>query len=85
MNLTQERPIVESRLVDYYLRVGIAAEALAKATVHSRYVVEIRNGRLEISLFGRDPNIMVGTYGVEPAAEDWERAVSSLLREGASP
>lgn len=76
--MTNERPIVESRLVDHFLEVGIAADTLARLTVYGKLEVRIAKGRIEITESGEPTVFWVGTQFVEPSASDWTTAADYI-------
>ena len=80
--MNEERPIVDSRLIDHFLAVGIAADSLAKLTVFGDVEVHIRKGRIEVSAPGSEPHITAGTMYVDPSADDWDLALRYVRFQG---
>ena len=69
--------IEDSRLVEHFIRVGIAATHLARVSVNVRNMeFTLKWGRLSIGDYS------AGTQGIEPTAADWERLVLILTENG---
>ena len=68
----------DSVLMDAYLRIGIAATEVGRLSVDvpSAEII-LKWGRLSIGAYS------VGTSGVTPTADDWERLVQMLIAGGA--
>ena len=65
---------IESELVDAYIRIGIAVVHLARQSLTSDLALVLKDGRIDVG------DCSVGTTGVEPTAEDWERLVMMVSR-----
>lgn len=74
---TAPRVAYESQLLDYYLGVGVNADALMRISI-DRPDLEIRiwRGSLRIAYRGEGDQYWAGICDIESTVDDWQRAVS---------